>query len=49
MAGKAIPKHTIGMCTAKDSACIWRASNRSGCTAIVGRDTTPLVSRDAGR
>ncbi len=27
-AGNAIPKQTIGMCTANDSACIWRASNR---------------------
>ena len=25
MSGKAIPKHTRGMCTANDSACIWRA------------------------
>ena len=26
--GNAIPKHTSGMCTANDSACIWRASSR---------------------
>ena len=26
--GKAMPKHTSGMCTASESACIWRASNR---------------------
>ena len=27
-AGKAMPKQTSGMCTASESACIWRASNR---------------------
>jgi hypothetical protein len=27
-AGKAIPKQTSGMCTANESACICRASNR---------------------
>jgi hypothetical protein len=26
--GNAMPKHTSGMCTASDSACICRASNR---------------------
>jgi hypothetical protein len=26
--GKAMPKHTSGICTASDSACICRASNR---------------------
>src|SRR5215211_724819 len=30
IAGKAIPKQTIGMCTASDSACIRRASSASG-------------------
>ena len=29
--GNAIPKHTSGMCTANDSACIWRASSRWSC------------------
>ena len=30
IAGNAIPKQTIGMCTVSDSACIWRASFASG-------------------
>ena len=29
--GNAMPKHTSGMCTANDSACIWRASSRYSC------------------
>src|SRR5215204_1021299 len=32
MLGKAIPKHTSGMCTANDSACICRASSRCSCS-----------------
>jgi hypothetical protein len=28
IAGNAIPKHTSGMWTANESACIWRASSR---------------------
>ncbi len=28
IAGKAMPKQTSGMCTANESACIWRASSR---------------------
>src|SRR4051812_45258954 len=39
IAGNAIPKQTIGMCTASDSACIWRASTVSGCW-----DPPPSVS-----
>src|ERR671916_55442 len=32
MAGKAIPKHTSGMCTANDMACICRAWSRYSCS-----------------
>src|SRR5687767_11295547 len=32
MLGKAMPKHTSGMCTANDSACICRASSRWSCS-----------------
>ena len=38
IAGNAIPKHTIGMCTASESACICRASSMSGC-APIGSET----------
>jgi hypothetical protein len=31
-AGKAIPKQTIGMCTANESACICLASKRYSCS-----------------
>src|SRR5262245_58098015 len=39
MAGKAIPKHTIGMCTASESACIWRASSRSAAASTASEAT----------
>src|SRR4051794_16754061 len=51
MAGKAIPKQTIGMCTASESACIWRASLASGCgwlprlsTTCCAKTVAPLTS-----
>ena len=44
IAGKAIPKHTIGMCTASDSACICRAWTRSRC-APIGSETVCASKR----
>src|SRR5215217_4756739 len=38
MAGNAIPKHTSGMWTPSESACIWRACSRSGWSAPPGSD-----------
>src|SRR4051812_6165173 len=44
IAGKAIPKHTIGMWTASESACIWRAWRRSGCApAACARSERPAI------
>src|SRR4051812_47640686 len=36
-----MPKHTSGMCTAKDIACIWRAASMSCCE---GRPSAPVRS-----
>src|SRR5215212_7718480 len=59
MAGNAIPKQTIGMCTASESACIRRASSASGagcfpsapvtCSAATARRPVSAMAREGTR